>query len=541
MIWFANLYEAGFARATPDLARRFAQDQSGAVAALYALAMFALVAIAGVAWDWTRMTAMDSELQNAADQAALAAATQLDGLDGAITRATDAANDLVSNVSRMSNDGNGPELTVQSIAFFDGYDQVIDAFGNATTDDGQAQVVRIAIAPRETFFVLTPLVSVLRSGDISAEAAAALGSAICNTPPVMMCNPLEDDNGTFDADEVFDPANYVGHGLRLITDDAGAPGNFGFLANGLGTGASNLARALGHDSQVGNCVAGTGVTTEPGLKDVVFDAINTRFDLDTNGANTCPDGDANCSAAPVVRKDLVKGSTGSSHCGVAPPSSVGGRTWRMTDPGRRYAPTLPEALTPAQAAQIEVMGLPRDYCHATSENGECPGNGVLGTGEWDRDAYFRINFGWEPENVPTAVASDTISRYDVYKWEAAHLAQGTGNGLTVGANKPITAPSNFHGIPQPVCRSTGDISRRILTIAVINCDAEGVAGRSVGVPVHRWVEVFMVEPSYNRLDNAGIKRTDANDVYVEIIRAIDVGGDGEAGEVVRRDVPYLIR
>ena len=67
--------------------KRFWRNESGATAALYALALPALVAVAGVGFDYARLAGLDSELQNAADQAALAAVTQLDGQTGACARA----------------------------------------------------------------------------------------------------------------------------------------------------------------------------------------------------------------------------------------------------------------------------------------------------------------------------------------------------------------------------------------------------------------------------------------------------------------------
>ena len=66
---------------------RFTTDQRGAIGPLYAVGILAFVAISAVGFDAGRLWALDTELQNAADQAALAAATQLDGGDDAITRA----------------------------------------------------------------------------------------------------------------------------------------------------------------------------------------------------------------------------------------------------------------------------------------------------------------------------------------------------------------------------------------------------------------------------------------------------------------------
>ena len=48
--------------------------------------MVALIAAGGIAFDYARLAAMDTELQDAADQAALAAASQLDRQTGACAR-----------------------------------------------------------------------------------------------------------------------------------------------------------------------------------------------------------------------------------------------------------------------------------------------------------------------------------------------------------------------------------------------------------------------------------------------------------------------
>src|SRR3954447_6597728 len=87
-------------------------NADGAVAPTVALSLTALLAVGGIAFDYAHMAALDTELQSAADQAALAAASQLDGNDGACARAVAAAQNLVSNNTRFANDGNGPGVTV---------------------------------------------------------------------------------------------------------------------------------------------------------------------------------------------------------------------------------------------------------------------------------------------------------------------------------------------------------------------------------------------------------------------------------------------
>src|SRR5688572_9688337 len=87
-------------------------ETKGAVAPTVALALFALIASGGIAFDYARLAAMDTELQDAADQAALAAATQLDRTADSQTHATAAisdptvANRLAANLTKFANDGN---------------------------------------------------------------------------------------------------------------------------------------------------------------------------------------------------------------------------------------------------------------------------------------------------------------------------------------------------------------------------------------------------------------------------------------------------
>ena len=77
-------------------------DRSAAVAPTVALSMFALIGAGGIAFDYARLATLDTEMQNAADQAALAAATQLDQQSGAVARATAAAQALLTNQTLMA-------------------------------------------------------------------------------------------------------------------------------------------------------------------------------------------------------------------------------------------------------------------------------------------------------------------------------------------------------------------------------------------------------------------------------------------------------
>lgn len=494
------------------------RKEDAAVAPIVAISLFALVAAGGIAFDYARMATLDTELQAAADQAALAAATQLDGKSDSITRATNAAQNLVSNRSLFANDANasGNSVTIPTLTFYSSYTD--PSSNTATTDGASAKFVKISTATRSAFFALTPIVGVLSANNLMGTAVAGLGSAVCKTPPVMLCNPNEPGSTAFDANGLR------GYGLKLISGDASAPGNFGFLETGIGNGASALASALGWNNIPGDCLTTTNVETKTGMNAVVLNAMNTRFDLDTNGANTCPAG-GTCSPAANVRKDLVKGS----NCGTS-----GNQGWQES--ANPYRPT---SVGPITSGYPDVMGYPRDYCHAVKQSTQTCG--TLGTGSWDRDAFFKVNYNWNHATWMSQTGLPAnVSRYKVYEWENAHTNVG-GKGIAVSQTASGKTAYSY-----PVCRGAGitpgptQPDRRRISVAVINCNALGLHGHATNVAVLKWIDVFLVEPSFNRGSGAN-KFTEDKEIYAEIIGESTAGTAGSTvGQVVRHDVPYLI-
>jgi len=491
---------------------------------------------------------MDSELQNAADNAALAGATQLDGKTNACSRAADQARTLVANQTRLANDGAGLAVTVATetacdatgvVRFWQDEDRT-----TAATSDANAHFVEIVLAPRRANYAFTPITGLLY-GDIEAAALAGIGSSICKAPPVMICNP-----GESSGDPSFTTANYIGKGLKLVSVGNGgggwAPGNFGYLDTGAGSnGAPGLREALGWVSAPGDCLEATGVDTKPGATVTVTDAINTRFDI-YDGTVSCPSGGA-CPASIDSVKDMRRpaNASGNNAC------KTHNQGWQL--PSGYYGSTaLASATVPLASTVIpSSMGHPRDMCHLASV-GAC--TGPLGDGTWDRDAYFRTNYvrtagtRWSGTDWQTNTGlASTATRYQVYQWEIAHRGQ-TIDGVTVLSSQPTGATGSTlvsHG--SPVCSSiqgygAGSVpggttaDRRRIPIAVVNCVASSVNGNSTNVPVQKWVDVFLVEPSFNRT------MTSAGDVYVEVIGESSLGGGGvTAAQTIRRDVPYLVR
>jgi len=542
------------------------QSTSGAVAPTVALSLFALIAAGGIAFDYARMASLDSELQNAADQAALAAASQLDGKANACSRAASAASALLSNNARFANDGGGLAVTVPNdeptcdrtgfIKFYKNKDRS----DTDTLTDADANFVEVTVNSRTARFALTPIVAVLSSGPLSAKAYAGVGEAICKVPPVMICNPDEpDDNMNVDYD--FNVGSRIGKGLKLISvgngNSAWAPGNFGYLDTGSSTSNPNveLREALGWISAPGDCSSLEGVKTRTGAGTTVTQAINTRFDIyekanTGNGNNgSCPSGGLCPPSINTVKDVTRKGNAGGGNkCGF------GNNEWEL--PSKEYLPSSTSAdLDLSVATNVPTaMGYPRDKCHAISTAGGCSA-GKVGDGNWDRNAYFFVNYGWSSGQWPTNTntASKPLptnpTRYDVYNWEINHRGEtiagkvilsnrsiGGGNSDPVDYDSPVCSPLQTPSYGNGLVPGGSTVDRRRISAAVINCHAYDVHGGGGTVyPVRKWIELFLVEPSLNRA------RTDANDVYVEVIGETTLdGGGATASQVVQRAVPYLI-
>lgn len=513
--------------------KSFLNDQQGAVAVTYALALVGLVVIGGVGFDYGRMMAMDSELQNGADQAALAGATQLDGKSGACSRAAGRAIDLVTNNTLLATSAN--TITIASETTCDATGSVRfwqdKAATTAATSDANAHFIELDVDVRSTRFAFTPLTGLL-VGSLQAGAMAGLGSSICKVPPLFMCNPDQAN------DVDFTISNYVGKGIRLVANDGGGQygaGNFGYLQSDAGNGAQAVAETLGRTNIPGDCVSADSVYTKPGAQISVLDALNTRFDIYTgNTTNPCGATGALCAPSSNTKKDLVhKGGT--NNCAY---TTGNGNGWQL--PSNPYAPTTAAALDDTTAEALSPMGYPRDMCHSIGGNGNCAG-GSIGSGSWDRNAYFRSNEANYPNyptgyDLTTMFGTSTPTRYAVYKYEALNAGsrlqtQDGGNGTTAR--------------PQPYCVTPGvavnstTVDRRVLSVAVINCGS-GLNGTSGPLTPKKWIDVFLVEPAVQRRIGT-TTYTEASDVYVEVIGGTSLGGGGStSAQLIRRDVPYLV-
>ena len=553
----------------------FWREQEGAVAATYALALTGLIAIGGVAFDYTRMVGLDSELQNAADQAALAAVTQLDGEAGACGRAMNTAVGHLRNLTMLANDGSaaGNVLQVNGgtvSGTTDCSDQGFITFYSSYTDpstftlatgDADATVVKVQVDDRAARYVFTPIVGAIFNS-LSARAVAGIGSAICDVPPLMICNPTPGTPFSGDANK--------GKGIQVTGNTGGggwAAGDFGFLEVGAKGQLADLAKALAFDDIPLDCAPVTGTKPETGNAQVLFDAINTRFDIyDFSPASATALGDCNsgaCSAASIVTKDLIKNTTA---VGTQNNCKFHNSGWRAgADPYNPLGTATTvnvggASLSKYHSGTLGAMGMPRDMCHYASFGTACgTTNNRFGDGNWGRGDYFAKNH--PGKTIPSEASGWT--RYQTYLWENQALKYGSAypNVVTAdsamwgtivpGGGKPSYTGMDAEGQRvDPIC-STGknsgtdnsDFTRRVLTVAVVeNCAGpyNGFAklnGGSNPVAIGEWVDMFFVEPVYDARGNGAL----SNSIYMEVIKNADLGeGGGGESQEVRKDKPYLI-
>ena len=507
------------------LATEFWRDEGAAIAPLYALALFGLIGIAGVGLDYGRMMAMDSELQNAADQAALAAATQLDGGDDAMTRAEAAARDYLAssdsdwvNITVNSNDGDGRPITDLTFHFYEDYDSATDEFGDEVTDPANgadAKVVEVIVGGREVFFALTPVVDAFSSGDIGAEAVAGLETATCNVPPLMFCVP----NGETDFPTSTDIGRGISMHIRANASDSWAPGNFGFLdIDYPNIDPNDQNHMTGLNSDFLGC-AGDVIESRTGSRTPEMRALNTRFDIYDNGGQVdCDPSTGDFCPSQNTTKNWVAAVTfpnWASASGPDCPPTINNPTWVATS--STVAPNT---------------GFPQD---TSTTNG-------YGSGSWNGSTYMSSNYtGASLGDVPDLDGNGSISRYEVYEWQLDDPANRLIKPAKVGYTSTQRQNGNYTGTmycayPQtinetPVAPSDTQKDRRIITVAAVDCT--GLNGHAP-VNILRWVDLFLVQPADAAASDMSF--------YAEVKgEAQAPGADQSAFQYYGRNKPVLLR
>ncbi|RUT89429.1 MULTISPECIES: pilus assembly protein TadG-related protein [unclassified Mesorhizobium] len=502
--------------------RAFWQDQRGIALILVSITLPALIGFSLLAIDMSRVNNLHNDLQKGADAFALAAAAELDGSSGSWARAERAMAMLVDNESNFSTAGRvgltsgqpgGTQVCnsagsiswcfLKAIPANDGTRittaNQVNYLANASPAAGELETrfIQVTVVPTG-FAAIFPasFVTAGASGSFNVDAVAVAGftSGVCNYTPVFMCNPYEMVNGTNSAGGVTleqaaaDPAvrrRLIE--LRTVGNNAAyGPGNFGFLEPpaGVGNGAQALAQTIATSTPIG-CYSAQGVSTKTGQNTgPVQDAFNVRFGIRSSGNQfNSPE----YGPAANVRKGASSGGGGNGNGGGNQCPQYNQLTFGTPN-----------------------MGLPRDV--TTPYMG-----GRMGDGNWSFSTYWSTNFG--SASYPASWATNTPTRYDVYKYEMSAGLVGTASaGGEVG-----TPPSSC----QPPVTT---VDRRLLYGALLDCSALQAAGNdlngnSTNLPVKAFASFFITEP-------VGGASTGAS-VMVELVDITGRGGQGTLDNFLR--------
>lgn len=476
--------------------RGFLRATDGATAVIVAMTGATLAGLWALSFDLGRAWNLQTELQNAADAAALACATQLDQLGGARARAISAASagGLVQNQQTFASDGQGADVAISAanITFYSSLDPDVVATG-----DDDASFCEVTVNQRTVSFSFSQLVGAVGSVNPLATATAERGKTVrCLVPPLVICNP--------DEPNPFNAAGHIGHGVTLKSSSGPGlnKGNFGLLAvpgdPNFQLSAAVIGDAWARVRPFHICYGDT-IQTKPGQTTAIAHGLNMRFDIYPMGTHQVPSGEPPVKSNPQYTPSLnsVKGLTKTGgQCALNNPQG-----WN--DPPNKYNGSLP----------ADMVGFPRDACAYNS--GSCDvdaGGTAFGNGVWAGADYMAVNHpGTLLSAVPDLDGNGTISRYEVYQWE-------TVNSLS----------SNAMEDPAPICSTAAwqpPKDRRVVSAAVVDCNI--LAGTTITTP-DEWVELFLTEPMGAFNGN--------NDLYGEVIGP---GGTGPGAGV--RHVVRLVR
>jgi Flp pilus assembly protein TadG len=441
---------------------RLLRDQTGQVMIYFVILIPVMLGLIGLSLEGGRLLMLNSQLQDLADAAALAGAKELDGRDDAITRATNAAENVLNNDTWWSNIVlTGVQITTPVF-----YSQLKGAPSDdpapgdvITTDAKQANFIKVTTVTRQVAPAFLVAVGATALAQTSATATAGTTYVACNVQPLMLCNPFEPQGIEFN--------NAVSAGtikpgmmfhMKVLNDpnpngsnQSFAPGDFGLLdPPGEDTSGADTIRNL-LSSQTPNFCYVNRLSPRTGQAVAkVSDGINVRFDIPVNGSTMGLDQ----APSPDVIKGLV-------------PKSGQACNGQYSDLGASARFPLDTSWTNYGNLQI--------------------GNGAM----IFPNSYWQYHHG---ANWPSDLLSaGQANRYLAYQRE-----------LTMN---PTVLPGTESAIP--VCNATTPEStaqRRIISVAVVDCQANKVKGNSnVNIPSTSYIDFFITQPSlnYSNLQNNG--------------------------------------
>ena len=245
---------------------RTRKREKGSILATSAIGMFSLLLAVGLGIDISRFYLNKTELQNAADAAALAAASALNASANGITKAVDRA---VASMNKHDFNQNGITVPRANVLFANNLEGTYVSEASAKASPANIRFVRVT-TPDSAVGVSFSGAILGNSKNLSATATAGLSvplNVFCNWLPVSVV-----DYGV-----PISPGNT--YTFRSAPSNSVSPGNYQILAVA-GRGGQDVR--IGLASGVDKCAAPGEVyevDTKPGqTAGPVRHGINTRFD-----------------------------------------------------------------------------------------------------------------------------------------------------------------------------------------------------------------------------------------------------------------------
>jgi len=246
--------------------------ERGSILATSAIAMLSVLLAVGLGIDISRLYLSKNELQNAADAAALAGVS---GLNGGAPGITEAADRAVKEMNKYDFNKTGVSFPRGNVEFAVNLNGPYMSEGAAAAAPKKIRFVRVTTpdSPVGISFAAFVLGS---SRNLSATATAGF-----SVPVNVICPWLP----AFVLDDLSNPIKAGGtYTFRLDPGEFISPGNYQLLAP-IQSGASGDRQGMANG--VNLCISvGTVVPTKPGVSSgAIRQGINTRFDVFGAGMN----------------------------------------------------------------------------------------------------------------------------------------------------------------------------------------------------------------------------------------------------------------
>ena len=501
--------------------QRFYGAERGALLVFFAMCCAAIFLVAALSFDLGKRASTQAELQTYADNVALAAAGELDGMPGAMARAETAANLLIRD-SHTFGDGDGvlagaDDFTLSFYADLPNNESAWAANLDAESpeNDLAARFARVEVTPVSVDWSFARILTVfstapLPDSNVAAEATAGFSGMACDTTPVFFCMPPAEAG--VDTLGVWDPANHIGDTIRLTTTSGAAsnwqPGSMGFFDIGgtvdtaspcFGASGPNLYNCLSTvETRRTQCVENGALSLQDGeIPGITQRYFNIRMDQFQSGYRYLRWHEA-FPAPPITTKPIQEagmcssgGGTPSSEAMAFPADddmtgcangACGNGDWtegRITYVDTNYSVDDLTIGTIEPLERVNILGndyhiddpfRPGDVTHPRRTEYETYPVVPAGASRWNyynaevSAAYFEdpaaayLGTGVDLSGASSALRDDPIDLLDVVR------ADGT----------PV--PRDATSLPQCAADTTIDPRRRTFIAAAVDCGSQPLNG-----------------------------------------------------------------